>query len=77
MVSVSGPPEDRELELREHIEELRKRLMRICLILIAAVSITYYVSYPYLLAFWYSLVGKTQSMFFPLLSGLLLGSASL
>ncbi len=55
---VSGPPEDRELELREHIEELRKRLIRICIILIVAVSISYYVSYPYLLSFWYSLVGK-------------------
>jgi sec-independent protein translocase protein TatC len=55
---VSGPPEDRELELREHIEELRKRLLRVCIILIVAVSISYYVSYPYLLAFWYSLVGE-------------------
>uniref|UniRef100_A0A7C3ZEC7 Twin-arginine translocase subunit TatC n=1 Tax=Archaeoglobus fulgidus TaxID=2234 RepID=A0A7C3ZEC7_ARCFL len=58
MMCVSGPPEDRELELREHIEELRKRLIRICIILIAAVSISYYVSYPYLLSFWYSLVGE-------------------
>ncbi len=57
---VSGPPEDRELELQEHIEELRSRLIRICIVLIAAVSVSYYVSYPYLLSFWYSLVGKNS-----------------
>jgi len=55
---VSGPPEDRELELTEHVEELRKRLVRVCIALILATSVSYYISYRYLLEFWYSLVGK-------------------
>ena len=55
---MNGPPEDRELELTEHVEELRKRLLRISVVLIAATSVSYYISYSYLLEFWYSLVGR-------------------
>jgi len=56
---VSSPPEDRELELKEHIEELRKRLIRISAVLFLAVSTLFFVSYPYLVRFWNSLVGES------------------
>ncbi len=51
------PPEDREMDITEHIAELRKRILRICVILIVTVSVMFYLSYAPLLAFWHTLVG--------------------
>jgi len=57
---VANPPEDRELEITEHIAELRKRVLRISIVLISLISVMFYVSYSLLLNFWYSLVGDKQ-----------------
>ncbi len=45
------------MEITEHIAELRKRVLRICIALVALISIMFYVSYGPLLAFWHTLVG--------------------
>ncbi|WP_202320300.1 twin-arginine translocase subunit TatC [Archaeoglobus neptunius] len=53
-----NPPDDKELELTEHIEELRKRLLRICLAFIISISVVFYISYNFMMSFWETLVGK-------------------
>lgn len=51
------PLEDRELEITEHIAELRMRVLRISIAIIIAVSVMFYTSYSLLLNFWHTLVG--------------------
>ncbi|WP_456469139.1 twin-arginine translocase subunit TatC [Archaeoglobus sp.] len=55
---MSNPPEDKELEITEHIAELRKRVLRICIAMISSISVMFYISYSPLLNFWYTLVGN-------------------
>lgn len=54
------PTEDRELEITEHIAELRKRVIRICIVLIVLISLMFFISYELLLKFWHTLVGEQQ-----------------
>ncbi len=49
--------EDREMEITEHIAELRRRVLRICIAFILLISVMFYLSYDPLLAFWHTLVG--------------------
>nr|WP_269140582.1 twin-arginine translocase subunit TatC [Archaeoglobus neptunius] len=44
--------------MTEHIEELRKRLLRICLAFIISISVVFYISYNFMMSFWETLVGK-------------------
>lgn len=61
------PPEDRELEITEHIAELRKRVLRISIAIIISVSVMFYISYSLLLNFWHTLVGdKPLYIFTPI-----------
>ncbi len=54
-----GPPEDREMDLRDHLEELRSRLVRIIVAVGAATVIIFYFSGTLLDKFWRSLFGPT------------------
>ena len=52
------PPEDKEMELVEHLGELRKRVVRISIAFISLISIIFYFSGSLLERFWYNTVGS-------------------
>lgn len=46
------PPEDREMELREHLSELRKRTVRVLIVIIAGMAIVFPFSSRLIKEFW-------------------------
>ena len=46
------PPEDREMELREHLDELRKRTVRILIVLLAGMAVVFMNSGKLIQKFW-------------------------
>jgi len=57
---MNGPPEDKELELTEHLRELRERLIRISIVLVIATSIVFYFSGSLINSFWTSIFGTQR-----------------
>jgi sec-independent protein translocase protein TatC len=56
--SEKGPPEDREMELTEHIAELRTHVIRIAVVLIAAISVFFYISPSLIHHVWETMLGS-------------------
>ncbi|RLI79024.1 twin-arginine translocase subunit TatC [Archaeoglobales archaeon] len=56
------PPEDREMELREHLSELRKRTLRILVVIIAGMVVVFPFSSNLIKGFWEGLFMKKLDM---------------
>ncbi len=56
------PPEDREMELREHLSELRKRTLRILVVIIAGMVVVFPFSSKLIREFWEGLFAKKLDM---------------
>lgn len=56
------PPEDREMELREHLSELRKRTIRITIALIAGISVVFPFAPSIIKRFWYGIFSEELNM---------------
>ncbi|AGK61696.1 Sec-independent protein translocase TatC [Archaeoglobus sulfaticallidus PM70-1] len=56
------PPEDREMELREHLAELKKRTIRISIVILIGIIIVYPYSPELIDSFWQGIFNKKLDM---------------